>query len=361
MSHTHNTPLFSEWESAVPRRYLSDLLWPLRWFKLNGFRLPPIPTYLFHQASYFEWIRIARIIKNRRIKTVVSEDLVAGNLNTIVKSIWLTFDDGWSTVWSILFPIIKTFDIKVTLFIAPELIIKSDDCRPNLYNTCNLSQLTENDFSEKPWLTWGEIKIMHNSGLVDVQSHSLHHAAVWRSDKILKRIPSSHKFRMNGLSPILLHKDKKDYLSDHLNSGDALRPLGPALLVGRRFIEPSGKETTGSWELPHSRRQRFYYDIQRAKHLIETQLDNCSVIAFAPPWAAMHSDIPQIAQDTGHKMIVLGYPFDKSWHKKSPIDVQPRLKGNTIWFYLENPILGFWGWYKSIKAHYFRNVGSDFG
>ena len=64
----------------------------------------------------------------------------------------ITVDDGHRSVYTVLFPIIKQRRIPVTLFIYPSAISNASYA-----------------------LTWEQIKEMHASGLIDIQSHTYWH------------------------------------------------------------------------------------------------------------------------------------------------------------------------------------------
>ncbi|WP_222829273.1 polysaccharide deacetylase family protein [Terriglobus saanensis] len=79
----------------------------------------------------------------------------------------ITVDDGHRSVYTVLFPLIKQHHIPVTLFIYPSAI------------------------SHAPYaLTWDQLKEMHASGLVDIQSHTYWHPD-FRHDKA-HRTPSDY-------------------------------------------------------------------------------------------------------------------------------------------------------------------------
>lgn len=68
------------------------------------------------------------------------------------KSIVVTIDDGWKSVYTYLTPIIKKHHIPVTLFIYPQTIS-----------------------SGKNAMTWDELKELQQTGLFDIQSHTYSH------------------------------------------------------------------------------------------------------------------------------------------------------------------------------------------
>jgi peptidoglycan/xylan/chitin deacetylase (PgdA/CDA1 family) len=68
------------------------------------------------------------------------------------KPVVITADDGWESVYTYMFPIIKKLNIPVTLFIYPESIS-----------------------SEKNYLSWDQLKELKNTGLFDIQGHTYSH------------------------------------------------------------------------------------------------------------------------------------------------------------------------------------------
>ena len=68
------------------------------------------------------------------------------------KSIVVTADDGWESVYTYMAPIVKKYNMPVTLFIYPETIS-----------------------SGKNAMTWEQLKELKQTGLFDIQSHTFSH------------------------------------------------------------------------------------------------------------------------------------------------------------------------------------------
>lgn len=80
------------------------------------------------------------------------------------KPVVITADDGWESVYTYMYPIVKKLNIPVTLFIYPESIS-----------------------SGKNFLSWNQLTELKNSGLFDIQSHTYSHP----NFKIAKRTLSA--------------------------------------------------------------------------------------------------------------------------------------------------------------------------
>lgn len=81
--------------------------------------------------------------------TITFEDLP--DIDDMEKPVMLTFDDGYADNYTDLFPILKKYGAKATVFVIPRLIGK------------------------KGQMTAAQIKEMSDSGLVSIQSHSYSH------------------------------------------------------------------------------------------------------------------------------------------------------------------------------------------
>lgn len=68
------------------------------------------------------------------------------------KSIVITADDGWKSVYEYMYPIVKKYNIPVTLFIYPQTISTGKNA-----------------------MTWEQLKELQQTGLFDIQSHTYDH------------------------------------------------------------------------------------------------------------------------------------------------------------------------------------------
>lgn len=108
----------------------------------------------------------------------------------INNSILLTFDDGYFDNYKYVFPLLKKYNIKATIFLNtlyikdkrendPEILLNYDANYKAIENFLKV----ENSGSEQ-YMTWEEIKEMYDSGLIDFQAHSHKHTAVFTDKKI---------------------------------------------------------------------------------------------------------------------------------------------------------------------------------
>jgi len=103
-----------------------------------------------------------KYLKDNGYTTVVMRDLirfVEKGKSLPDKPIVLTFDDGNASDYDYLFPLLKKYDMKAVLCVMGKA---TDDCTRDTdkYPTARY-----------PNLTWPQIKEMHDSGYVEIQSH----------------------------------------------------------------------------------------------------------------------------------------------------------------------------------------------
>ncbi|HSW68577.1 MAG TPA: polysaccharide deacetylase family protein [Gammaproteobacteria bacterium] len=108
--------------SMTPAKFESQI----KWIKDNGFTIVPLKE-------------VVEYLKNER-----------GSLPE--KAVAITVDDGWESVYRYMAPIIKKYNIPVTLFIYPETISNGVHA-----------------------MTWVQLKELQKNPLFDIQSHTYSH------------------------------------------------------------------------------------------------------------------------------------------------------------------------------------------
>lgn len=357
-----------------PRKWPHHFLFPRAFVRAHVTGLPPVPAYLYHQVLTTEFSKICAEISRRDIGTPTFCNLLDG-ADLRPRSVLLTFDDGWSSVWSIAYPLARKHRIRFTLFIVPQSIEESHEVRTGLDDGIEPAHLEARDHGPRPALTWGEIREMHASGVVDIQSHSLHHGTVFVAERLEGFCSPGKRFPDNVFGPCILREAGLDVARHQLEPGTPCFPRAPALVASRRFIEHpevredclrvvrdgggpnffratewenrlravvAGREL-GRWEEASERRTRFRDDLCQAKQTIESRVPGTRIRILAPPWGVMHPDLPAIAQETGHELIAMAYPFPHAVGLSS-LPLYPRLFGDGIWPVLRGPLLGGVGW-----------------
>jgi peptidoglycan/xylan/chitin deacetylase (PgdA/CDA1 family) len=160
------------------------------------------------------------------------------------KSVVITFDDGFLDNWVFAFPILKKYNMKATIYINPDFV----DKRPIIRNTIQDVWQGKIKIEQLDWwgyLSWDEMKIMEESGIIDIQSHSLSHTWYFCSDEIID-------FHHPGATYYWLfwneHPDEKpfwlkNYNDSRIEFGRPIYKHGKSLVVKKYFEDLNLRKT----------------------------------------------------------------------------------------------------------------------
>ncbi|HET6453926.1 MAG TPA: polysaccharide deacetylase family protein [Armatimonadota bacterium] len=122
-----------------------------------GGQIRGVPVFCFHEVEPESFEAQLRFLSQNGYRTITTDEFS----NPPDKSVMLTFDDGWGSLWSVGLPLIKKYDARIVVFLAAGRI------------------------GWHPFLTWDQAGEMHRTGLADFQSHTLTHSRVFCSPKIV--------------------------------------------------------------------------------------------------------------------------------------------------------------------------------
>ena len=291
------------------------------------------PTDLF--------LKKLKLFVKRKFNTILWSDLygyMKGEITLPKNCIMLTFDDGYLDNWVYVYPYLKKFQLKATIFVNPEFVDPSESLRPNLDDVwagrCGYKKLQPAGF-----LSWAEMKEMESSGLIDIQSHALTHTWYFNGPKII----DFHSPLNRSPYPWLFWNEKPErkpfYISENQ---EGFIPYGHPVfenekaLVARRyfpderyvnqivnfavskgkdFFQKKGwkeelkkysnkikKSNTfeGSYETLEERYERIRGELSESKALIENKLDK-RVDYICWPGGGYDDSVKQIARKIGYK------------------------------------------------------------
>jgi hypothetical protein len=326
-----------------------------------------IPVFVFHSVRPQQFAEQLRYLATNGYRSLTADELLAtlrGERPIAGRTVALTFDDATGSFWAVAFPLLRKYQFKAILFVIPGLVPASKGYLPNLADVWDgRADLTEVASREQiqPLCTWDELSTMHESGLVDIQSHSMTHARVnispWVVDFVHPRF-DSHSF---------------ENINIPLSSDDlAKRPLRPlrlgqpiyrsaSRLSGRpRFLENSeitqrliqyvaqrgGADffTTSNWRSTLARQYRqlvnewpgqvayespgeteaaIRWEMALARQQLEARLDK-PIRHFCYPWFQGSPFSDQIAAESGYETLFygLGIPTNKIPVRENPARIR---------------------------------------
>jgi peptidoglycan/xylan/chitin deacetylase (PgdA/CDA1 family) len=140
-------------------------------------------------------------------------DHLIGKNKLPFNSIVLTFDDGYRDNFTFVFPLLKKYKIKATIWVNPQFV-NNDDAKiyPTLEdywnNKISLEKLNKID----GYLNWEEMRLMEKSGYVDIQSHTLTHTRYPISNEIVDFVNPTT--RIDWLYWNLYPHDKPNFITN---------------------------------------------------------------------------------------------------------------------------------------------------
>lgn len=162
-----------------------------------------IPVFIYHTIEPEVFEEQLKYLSKNRYTTLSIEDYyecITGKKKIPNNSILLTIDDGRLSFWKYGFPLLKKYGFKATLFVIPGRILESKIVRENMVDVWNdkisfdnLSQIDTNDIE---YCNWEEIRIMKNSNLIDIESHTLFHKIVFVEPKLVDIIDTNTTLSM---------------------------------------------------------------------------------------------------------------------------------------------------------------------
>jgi hypothetical protein len=204
-----------------------------------------IPVFTFHTAlpDWFE--EQCRHLAANGYRTLTADEFLAAldhPARCPERSVLLTFDDGIKHVWTVAYPLLKKYGLKATCFLIPGCIPPDDHrIRPTLEDFWR-GQASQSDILSLrdgcPLATWDEIRLMHASGVVDFQSHTLHHSLVFTSGDIFDFIHPHYDAHFYGNIHVPLYMEGgQEVYSRTPVLGMPIYRAAPRMSAARRFFD----------------------------------------------------------------------------------------------------------------------------
>ena len=221
--------------------YFAKATFPNFVYRNISFEELGVPVILYHSVVPDKFETDLKYLKNNKYHTIIADELhgfLKDNKSLSNRAILLTFDDGLGSLWGVAYPLLKKYGMKATAFIIPGRI-QDAPCYPNLEDywagRATLEEVVARG-SEHPTVSWEEVKKMHNDGVIDFQSHTLNHAFIYISPKIIDFV--SPDLPIYGFSTLIVRADGMDTFYREL--GMPIYAYGPRMAAARRYFDDEG-------------------------------------------------------------------------------------------------------------------------
>jgi len=309
------------------------------------------PVFCFHdvEAETFE-AQLSKLVKGgyRTLDADSLERALIAEKGAATRDVALTFDDGTASFWNTVFPLLRRYECRAILFVIAGIVPNDDSLHPNLEDVWQ-GRASSADLEEReryqPVCTWRELGIMHESGLVDIQSHSMTHSRVPTSSRIIDfffpgfpietygnvniPLPAGDDFRqpLRALpmgAPIFESASRMAAIPRFLENGEPVRCLA-------RHVEENGGEgffarpswrselaklwegagtdaavEPGRYETREEMETNLRWELQQSKQRLEEKLPGKSATHFCYPWFQGSTTTDRLARSVGYSAVHYG-------------------------------------------------------
>lgn len=289
-----------------------------------------IPVFHFHEVTekylepYFAYLRENgyRTVTADAVARFVREGVHPGE-----KSVLLTFDDAWSSAWTVATPLLRRYELAATVFVVPGRVPADDVLRPTLADPDGAPR--DGDRSAIPFCTWPELRAMQGTGVWDIQAHTFAHAKIFCNDRIAGFVTPEYRTHLHdapnvgeSTTPYFLSATDlgaplhaaRSRMSDALRyvNPDAQRRCQDAVQAGggvaffeARHWESKLKKAAGRkggrFETPHERAAAIREDLIAARETLQTRLRANTVRHLCFPWAIAGTVAEELVAQTGYE------------------------------------------------------------
>jgi hypothetical protein len=308
---------WAEVEGIALRQYPS-FVWSDRVKDLNE-----VPVFVFHDVTKDSLQNALRYLYDNGYATLTADEYVNQRGQGRGRDVMLTFDDGNRSLYETVYPLLKQFCLKAIAYIVPGRVPEDDglDGPEEVRSLCS----------------WGEIREMHDSEIVDFQCHSMFHHSVAISDQVVDflRPGLDRSFTVSDLVP-LIRSGGGTSESREIIYGTPIHEWGPRLgkarafrespavvyacnqYVGRNggasFFQSAGwhgrlkavlarsrsRNPGGSFETEAEQRNAILRDFMESKCEIERRLPEKTIRHFAYPWFKGSALAIQLSAEAGY-------------------------------------------------------------
>lgn len=154
-----------------------------------------IPAFVFHDVTAEGLGLLLEFLAENKYRTLTADEYVERKIRRqrgAEREVLLTFDDGYKSLYAVAYPALRRYGLKAVAYIVPGMTREHDE-------------QVSGEFLDKRLCTWQEVREMHESGILDIQSHSMYHHSIATSDKLIDFVRPGLKssFLESDLAPLI--------------------------------------------------------------------------------------------------------------------------------------------------------------
>jgi len=287
----------------------------------NGFS-GQVPVFYYHQVDADVFRAHLAYLKRNGYFTLTADEhsqLLRERKKIDAKAVILTFDDGLEDLYTVAYPLLKSYGFKAVAFIIPEWMGRIGI------------------------ITWNQAAEMHASGVIDIQSHSLSHMSIFTSEEVIDFFRGPNKTSPPWELPVV-RRDGKDRQINLSDLGAPIFSYASRLSDSKRYFPDQnmewacidavsqcrGKQVfdakdwrpkllkiiqqyranngSGRYEYDDEQENAIKRELTLSRSLIEERLSGKGVRHFAFPWSQIGNVATRLLAECGYQSAYGGLP-----------------------------------------------------
>ncbi len=203
-----------------------------------------VPVFVFHSLEPEDFGRKLAYLAQNDYHTLSVDhylDVIAGRQSAPDRAVLLTFDDARGSLWSVGYPLLRRHGMKGVVFMVPgRTASRSGPPLPTwddaLAGRASPAALLARE-TTAPFLFWEEIEELARTGLLDFESHTLLHARIAVSPRVVGFLTPALQRGFEAMDVPLFASAEGDLLPHQVPPGTPLLASAPRTSETLRFIE----------------------------------------------------------------------------------------------------------------------------
>jgi peptidoglycan/xylan/chitin deacetylase (PgdA/CDA1 family) len=323
------------------------------------------PVFVFHDVEPDWFESQLRYLRSNGYRMLDADQLEARLRRPGTQNhggdIALTFDDASWTFWAYAFPLLRRHQVRATLFVIAGIVPDDPTSYPNLEDLwagrCSAAEIAARA-KVQPLCTWRELQALHDTGMVDIQSHSLTHALVPVSARILDFVhpgfdagayananlpltssddPRQPERRLQLGAPVFEARSRLSGRARFLDVPELTQTLVEHVAVrgGPDFFKRAAwrlelaavldawpEHRRGAFETPEQTRAAIRDELALSKEFLESRLPGKAVRHFCYPWFDGSGLADELAAQVGYRTVHGGIGVRSQDGSAMPLPVQ---------------------------------------
>ncbi len=334
-----------------------------------------VPVFHFHSVEPVSFEEKLQFLAANGYRTLSGEEFracIAGEKPIPARSVLLTFDDGRASLYSVAFPLLQRYGFQALSFIIPGLTPETAPASKTyddfVARRASAADLLAREHSTFPLCSWHEIRVMHESGVIDFQSHTMHHHQACIANTLVDFFhPRFETYFFGNINvPVYRNHGVLDF-NRRVALGTPIYRAEPRM-AGRpqffddealreamvKFVQENGgtaffeernwrrelraffraqqpQHSMTRFETPVEQREAILADLQQSKRAIEERLPGKRVTQLCYPWFMGSALAVKLSQQAGYRVNYWGIlPQRPSNRAGESLFYVPRLEDHYI-------------------------------